>query len=169
LVKAIEALVKKSERGMSFRISAPKGFTPSSPDFNNGHWKFPQQMGKAAGFVYLIHDKILDRFYIGKKHYRTPKGVETDWRKYTSSSNIVNALIESSSKDGFDFFCLEEYQKRGAVGYAETWSLCYVEAPTTEKWYNARIEKVSWRVSETITQRHKDRLTAILSKEKPDV
>jgi len=154
---------------MSFKISAPEGFKSSKAKFNNGHWQFPEQMGKGAGFTYLIHDKVLDKFYIGKKYYRTSKGIETNWRKYTSSSNIINLLIEESSKEGFDFYCLEQYKTRGTVSYSETWSLCLVEAPTTSRWYNRQIERVSWNVKEMITQRHKDRLASILNKENVDV
>jgi hypothetical protein len=66
----------------------------------------------------------------------------------------------------FDFICLEQYQTKGTLSYSETWSLCYVEAPTNDRWYNRLIEKVSWNVKEAITDRHKERLDAAIRMEK---
>jgi hypothetical protein len=146
----------------------PQGFKGALPDFNNGHWQFPAQMGKGSGFVYVIRDNFLKRFYLGKKSFKTRSGVETGWRKYTSSSNILNEMFEHRPREEFEFFCLEEYKTKGTVGYAETWSLCLVEAPTTDMWYNKRIEKVTWKVKEMITDRHKERLNRILNMEAPN-
>jgi len=150
-------------------LTPPAGFVPKSSKFNNGHWQFPEQMGKKAGFVYIIRDNILQKFYIGKKNYRASGGLETNWRKYTSSSNTINALIKDGGKDSFDFFCLEEYATRGNVSYIETWSLCHVNALLSDRWYNRRIEKISWNVKDAATDRHVQRLAAILRMETPDV
>ena len=57
---------------------------------------------------------------------------------------------------------------KGTLSYSETWSLCYVEAPTSENWYNTLVEKVSWPVKEAITERHKERLNKVLRWEKFD-
>ncbi|RLA26277.1 MAG: hypothetical protein DRQ62_00140, partial [Gammaproteobacteria bacterium] len=39
---------------------------------NNGHWSFPSQMGdkKYVGFIYVIRDNYMGKFYLGKKQYR---------------------------------------------------------------------------------------------------
>ena len=50
----------------------------------------------------------------------------------------------------------------GTLSYSETWSLCFVEAPTSTRFYNTLIEKVSWAVKEPISERHKERLAKIL-------
>ena len=135
----------------------------------NGHWAFPEQMGKpAVGFVYLIRDPILKRFYIGKKYYeRKHRGfvADSNWKNYVSSSGTLKAMFVERSLDEFEFIALEQYSTRGTVSYAETWSLCHVEAPTTNTWYNVRIEKVSWAVKEPITERHKDRLARAINME----
>jgi len=138
----------------------------------NGHWKFPQQMGtgKVCGFVYVIRDSYLGRFYLGKKFYksngRLTKGQESNWREYQSSSSTLKLMLQERPWEDFECICLEEYVARGAVSYAETWSLCHVEAPTTSKWYNTRIEEISWNVKEGITARHKERLQRVIDMDK---
>jgi hypothetical protein len=140
---------------------------------DNGHWKFPKQMGegKASGFVYVIRDNFMERFYLGKKKYKTKirgtQRYETGaWRTYISSSNTVKQMLAQRPIEEFEFIVLEEYIMAGALSYAETWSLCHVEAPTTDTWYNKRIEEVSWNVRERVTDRHKDRLHRIIAMEK---
>lgn len=136
-----------------------------SSKFDNGHWLFEEQMGKGVGFVYVIRDNILNRFYLGKKLYygmgALNKGKESNWKKYSSSSKIISELLKHRPKDEFDFVCLEQYMTKGTLSYAETWSLCTVEVPTSPIWYNTLIEKVSWKVKEPISERHKKRLKLV--------
>ena len=93
----------------------------------NGHWEFDEPLGNGFGFIYLIHDRINDRMYIGKKQYvgagKLNKGVESDWKKYTSSCKALQASIKANGKEMFKFYVLEQYRVRGTLGYAETWSL----------------------------------------------
>lgn len=137
-----------------------------SVGFSNGHWNFPEQMGGHVGFIYIIYDNVLDRAYLGKKLFVgtgvVNKGKESNWKKYSSSSDLLNELLKVRPREEFEFICLEQYKTKGTLSYSETWSLCYVEAPTSNKFYNRLIEKVAWAVKEPITQRHKDRLNAIL-------
>ena len=57
------------------------------PKFNNGLWSFPEQMGTPGqvGFIYVIRDRYLERFYLGKKlffgHGKLNKGKESNWRR----------------------------------------------------------------------------------------
>ena len=138
------------------------------PKWDNGHWHFEEQMGQKqyVGFIYVIRDRYMERFYLGKKTYRGAgvknKGVESNWRKYKSSSEKVKEMLGFRPLEEFDFVVLEQYKTKGTLAYAETWSLCLVEAPTSDKWYNTLIEKVSWSVKEPISQRHKDRLDRLL-------
>jgi hypothetical protein len=133
----------------------------------NGHWQFPEQMGDAMGFIYLIRDDYMEKFYLGKKLFKGTgklnQGVESKWREYTSSSKLLKELFQYRPKEEFSFICLEQYQTKGTLAYAETWTLCHVEAPTNNRWYNKRIEKISWSVREPISQRHKDRLRAAIN------
>lgn len=148
-------------------LSAPRPISK----FNNGHWDFPEQMGKPyIGFIYVIHDTVLNRSYLGKKlFYGTGKlnyGKESDWKTYASSSKVLKELLKERPKDEFDFICLEQYKTKGTLSYSETWSLCFVEAPTSRDWYNTLIEKVSWPVKEGVSERHKERLQKILERMK---
>lgn len=123
---------------------------------------------KEVGFIYLIHDTINDRMYIGKKHYlkggKLHKGESSDWKSYCSSSKEIQAVVDAIGKDGFLFYVLEEYRLRGSLGFAETWSLMHVEALAhRDKWYNGLVNKVSWTVKESVTQKHKDRLATIVA------
>jgi len=137
----------------------------------NGHWRFPEQMGLRphSGFVYVIRDPYLGRFYMGKKFYRSAArgsaGQESDWKTYKSSSGTLKAMLKERPIAEFEFIVLEQYKARGAVSYAETWGLCHVEAPTTPTWYNVRVEEVSWNVHERVTERHRNRLQRVIAGE----
>jgi hypothetical protein len=132
--------------------------------FNNGHWRFDEQMGgkEYVGFIYIIHDMYMGKMYLGKKLYRGTgklnEGKESDWKRYISSSKLLGENVKERPKDEFDFICVEQYKSKGGLSYAETWSLCFVEAPTKSEWYNKRIEAISWNVKEQITERHKSLL-----------
>ena len=134
---------------------------------DNGHWRFGCQLDyiKAFGFVYLIRMNSTGLKYIGRKNFRTQSkyksknGFQTNWRSYTSSSKDLNTLIDANGKQDFSFFVLEQYYTSGAVGYAETWSQMVAETPSNQdKWLNRMIEKVCWKSTEPISERHKKRL-----------
>jgi hypothetical protein len=145
----------------------PEFDSSSIPKFDNGHWSFCEQMGTGVGFIYVIRDNYLRRFYLGKKlfygHGKLNKGKESNWRRYTSSSKILSEMFKERPKDEFDFICVEQYKTKGTLSYAETWTLCLVEAPTNNQWYNRLIEKVSWPVKEPVSERHKQRLITIMN------
>lgn len=131
----------------------------------NGKWQFPDilEFEDAYGFVYLIKNKLDDRCYIGKKAFKgagkTTKGKPTNWRTYCGSSKTLLEDMSALGQDKFEFHVLEQYYTKGAVSWAETWSHCFVEVPSNHnKFYNRLIEKVIWKVTEPVTQRHKDRL-----------
>jgi hypothetical protein len=150
---------------MKFIGALPELSLNNTKKFKNGHWKFEEQMGDGIGFIYVIRDSILKRFYLGKKLFRGTgvinKGKESNWKTYSSSSPVLAELLKVRPKEEFDFICLEQYKTKGTLSYSETWSLCFVEAPTNKMWYNTLIEKVSWNVKEPITIRHKDRLNRV--------
>jgi hypothetical protein len=131
----------------------------------NGHWQFDEPLGtdKQVGFIYVIRDILNEKLYLGKKQFkglgRENKGEDSNWRWYISSSKELSASIKTNGKDSFEFVAIEQYRSKGAVSYAETWSLMHVESPVNRHmWYNLLVNKVSWVVKEPITQKHKDRL-----------
>ena len=132
-------------------------------EHDNGHWSFPEQLGPPyVGFLYLIRDNYMEKFYLGKKfflgHGKLNYGKDSGWRKYKSSSKILKDIFKERPLDEFDFIALEQYTTKGTLSYAETWTLCNVEAPTNDLWYNYLIGKVWWKIKEPITERHKERL-----------
>ena len=149
----------------TLKYKAPK-ISSNKP---NGIWDFPEQMGVGVGFIYVIFDTVLKRAYLGKKSFtKTVKGrtLESDWKDYKSSSKLVAELLSNRPLEEFEFICLEMYKTRGTLSYAETWSLCFAEVPTTRSWYNTRIEAVAWSVKEPVSTRHKERLLKIMERMK---
>jgi hypothetical protein len=149
-------------------VNTPKTRTKRSEQGPNGHWDFPEPLGHPYfGFIYLIKNFINGKMYIGKKQYlgtgKINKGQETNWKWYTSSCKELCEAIKQHGKESFGFFVLEQYRIRGSLGFAETWSLCQVEAlANRDRWYNGLINKVSWPVKESVSTRHKERLTMLL-------
>lgn len=153
---------------MKFLGVVPK-IQKARPYLLNGHWSFPEQLGASeyTGFIYVIRDQYLKRLYLGKKMFRGAgklnRGQESNWKTYKSSSKELKEHFAERPLEEFEFIALEQYKTKGTLSYSETWSLCYVEAPTSNVWYNKLVEKVSWNVRENITDRHKERLNKILN------
>jgi len=142
----------------------------SRKKLDNGHWDFTEQLDfeNAYGFIYLIKEKSTNCMYIGKKAFRSAakktKGSQSNWRSYTSSSKIINELIKEKGEDAFDFIVLEQYYSKGGFSWAETWSQVVVEVPSNNHiWYNRFIDKVTWKVTEPVTNRHKKRLQGVIN------
>ena len=118
----------------------------------NGRWSFPERMGgkDKIGFVYIIRDNYMRKFYLGKKFFWTGeksyKVRETDWKTYMSSSKLLVELMKNRPQEEFDFICLEQYKKRSSVSYAESWSLFHVESAFKDEWLNKRIEAITCNV-----------------------
>jgi hypothetical protein len=136
----------------------------------NGHWASDIEMGrsKAIGFIYVIRNLKKGRFYIGKKFYRSEgkltKGQTSNWAWYISSCKSLAEDVKEQQKVGFDFIFIEEYYSRGALSWAETWSLCNAKiTENTMSYYNTLINKVSWKVREKITTKHEERLRKALN------
>lgn len=83
------------------------------------------------GFVYCITDLENNKKYIGRKYFwstksKTIKGkkkkvkVESDWRKYFSSSDIIKNLVKEFGEDRFKREILYLTKTRGQTNYMET-------------------------------------------------
>lgn len=137
---------------------------------NNGHWDWDDEpLGSKPniGFIYVIKDIINAKLYLGKKQFvgagKVNKGQDSNWRWYISSSKELSESIKTHGKDNFEFIAIEQYKSKGGLSYAETWSLLHVQTPVyRDKWYNVLINKISWRVTEPPTARHRERLHAIM-------
>lgn len=95
-------------------------------------WLFEGQpfldCGKYAGFVYEMVDKVNGKRYIGKKFFWSKRKlpgktrrttIESDWRKYYSSSDEIKKLIKEHGKDRFERHILSLHELERDVNYTE--------------------------------------------------
>ena len=137
-----------------------------------GHWKatgINLNPEKAIGFVYLIVEKDTKRKYIGLKHFRGAgkknKGQQSNWKTYCSSSKYLQELIKERGKEQFDFFILDQYYTKGGLSFAEIWTQVVCECLSkNDEFMNRFIDKVSWKVTEPVTELHKKKLKSLLKK-----
>lgn len=104
-------------------------------DIDMGHWVLADGIEfqpDALGFVYIIKMGNGQK-YIGKKLIHTVKKlpplkgktkkrhvvVETDWRKYTSSSTTINEYIKIHGKDSITFTILQFCNSKSHLAYRE--------------------------------------------------
>lgn len=130
-----------------------------------GHWNYPFDFSIAdfEGFIYRIIDKETKREYIGKKsfHSRTSKLKkgrtnrthtisESNWKKYTSSSKIINALIKEHGIERFTFIIESLHETKASLTYAEVHQLVIEDAlraelkPGVRKYYNGMIPAIKY-------------------------
>lgn len=101
-----------------------------------GHWILSENVvlnENVFGFIYEITNNVTNKKYIGKKQCfnrlkRKPlKGnkrnrisnIESDWKKYTSSSKDLNLDIEKYGKDNFTFKILKTCDSKWSLAYYE--------------------------------------------------
>jgi len=99
-----------------------------------GHWEYPKEFEPMewVGFVYRIIDNTNGMQYIGKKMLISNRRVivkgrknrkrvqkESDWKKYTGSSNWLNAEIEAKGKDQFTFLIESLHETKASLHYRE--------------------------------------------------
>lgn len=104
------------------------------PPEDLGHWLFPVPIvaDKWFGFIYRITDLVNNKEYIGKKQFHSYSKVkvkgktrrksvikESKWRAYTSSSKIINELIQEHGKERFRFEIESLHETRASLSYAE--------------------------------------------------
>jgi hypothetical protein len=141
---------------------------------DTGHWNcagLDIDPDGAVGFVYMIIYTETNQKYIGKKNFKgrgkLNKGKGSNWKAYTGSSTYLNDLIKEKGKDKFLFVILEQYYTVGGLSFAETWSQVTSETPSkNDEYINRFIDKVTWKVTEPVTDRHKKRLKYYTNKYK---
>lgn len=86
-----------------------------------------------AGFVYIIHNTLDGRKYVGKKRFHQKRRLkplkgkklgriritESNWREYTGSSEFLNADIDRLGKEFFVFEIVSFHPNFTEVNYHE--------------------------------------------------
>ena len=92
-----------------------------------------EELKEWVGFVYVITDKSNNKMYVGKKQFWSKKTlpplkgktrkrrsiVESDWKKYYGSSDLVNKLLLEHGEKNFHREILHFGRSKGELGYLE--------------------------------------------------
>lgn len=92
-----------------------------------------EELKEWVGFVYVITDKSNNKMYVGKKTFWSKKTlpplkgktrkrrsvVESDWRKYYGSSDLVKQLLVEHGEQNFYREILYFGKSKGELGYLE--------------------------------------------------
>jgi len=122
-----------------------------------GHWKGKRfDPAEHFGFVYNITNTTNGRIYIGQKQlHRIEKKKplkgrknkrhfkkDSDWRKYTGSSNELNADIERLGKECFQFKIMELHESKWEMSYCEYSMIIKKGAVLKESYYNLFLGRI---------------------------
>jgi hypothetical protein len=92
-----------------------------------------EELSEFVGFVYVITDKSNNKMYVGKKTFWSKKTlpplkgktrkrrsvVESDWKKYYGSSDLVKQLLLEHGEVNFHREILHTCKSKGEMGYIE--------------------------------------------------
>ena len=123
--------------------------------YNKGELYEPteEELKQWMGFVYVITDKSNDKMYIGKKTFWSKKTlpplkgktrkrrstVESDWRSYYGSSELVKELLLESGEQNFCREILHFGKSKGELGYFEAKEQFDRQVLLDDRYYNGII------------------------------
>ena len=100
---------------------------------NEAYEPTEEELKEWVGFVYVITDKSNDKMYVGKKTFWSRKTlpplkgktrkrrsiVESDWKSYYGSSDLVKQLLVEQGEQNFHRQILYFCRSKGEMGYLE--------------------------------------------------
>lgn len=106
--------------------------TTNNSDSDYGHWDIsevgPFDPTEWFGFVYEVIQKSTGKSYIGRKQFKfkrkktksnKSRTKPSDWLDYTTSSELVQSLIEETGMDDFEFRILKLCSGKCELNYEE--------------------------------------------------
>lgn len=137
-------------------------------------WIFPADFDVAtlslyAGFVYLITHVETGRAYVGRKYLKAKRGrttVESDWRRYWSSSKELKAEFKANGHDGWTREIISFHRTKGEVNYAEVAEQFRRDvlharlADGSRAYFNKNIMARWFAGPETLTPEHRAKISA---------
>ena|ERR1035437_3145823 len=116
--------------------------------YNGTFYAGPTDIKEQYGFVYKITNIKTGKSYIGAKffwkpHYRMIAKkkkklmVESDWRTYWSSSELLKSDVKEFGEDSFTREILHLVKFKGAIKYLETKEIMIRECLESDKFYNS--------------------------------
>lgn len=102
--------------------------TYNNPWTFNGQPFESEDIKKNVGYVYIIINKLTNQKYIGRKyfwHMKRPskaarrKKVESDWKTYYGSSDVLKKDVEKHGENNFQRVILSLHSTKGDVNYTE--------------------------------------------------
>ena len=125
-----------------------------------GQWQceFRPTPSTYEGFIYIVINKTNKEYYIGKRGYKTKSRKPSEhWKTYRSSSKTLKKLISENYTD-YEFYIIEQYKTKSGLNYAEIWSQMIFETPSDSSSLNYKIQSMSYKSKEKITERHKKKM-----------
>ena len=121
-----------------------------------GHWFLIEKViltEETFGFIYEITNNINNKKYVGKKQCQSKikrkplKGKtrnridfkESDWKSYTSSSNVLNEDILKHGKENFTFKILKTCGSKWELAYEEIKEQISRDVLLSDDYYNGII------------------------------
>ena len=100
---------------------------------NQAYEPLEEELKQWVGFVYVITDRSNNKMYVGKKQFWSKKTlpplkgktrkrrsiVESDWKKYYGSSDLVKQLLTEHGEQNFHREILYFGKSKGELGYLE--------------------------------------------------
>lgn len=95
------------------------------------------------GYVYLIHNQVLSKSYIGKKlfrHRKNKKSVESDWKDYWGSNDELKKDVEKFGEENFLRTILRLCKSKSECSYEEArLQFAHEVLRHPARWYNAYV------------------------------
>jgi len=112
-----------------------------------------EELKEWVGFVYIITDKSNNKKYVGKKTFWSKKTlpplkgktrkrrsvIESDWKKYYGSSDMVKQLLLEHGESNFYREILYFCKSKGEMGYLEAKEQFDRNVLLDEEYYNGII------------------------------